>query len=88
MYLGWANSLLCEQGILIDGLHQLRDGTVFCQLIELLTGTQLIPKEQVSHWQAAGLSKSRAKSATKVRFVKTQGTQSASWVLMARQIVS
>ncbi|XP_033644455.1 uncharacterized protein LOC117304070 [Asterias rubens] len=46
MYLGWANSLLCEHGILIDGLHQLRDGTIFCHLIELLTGTQLLPPEQ------------------------------------------
>ncbi|XP_038060593.1 uncharacterized protein LOC119731478 isoform X2 [Patiria miniata] len=46
MYLGWANSLLCEQGILIDGLHQLRNGSVFCHLIELLTGTQLLPADQ------------------------------------------
>ena len=47
MYLGWSNSLLCEQGVLIDGLHQLRDGSIFCHLIELLTGTQLLPTDQV-----------------------------------------
>ncbi|XP_022105570.1 uncharacterized protein LOC110987173 isoform X2 [Acanthaster planci] len=46
MYLGWANSLLCEQGILIDGLHQLRSGTIFCNLIELLTGSKLLPADQ------------------------------------------
>ncbi|XP_072051530.1 uncharacterized protein [Amphiura filiformis] len=41
MYLGWANSVMCERGVLIEGLHELQDGVTFCHLIELLTGTDL-----------------------------------------------
>ena len=41
MYLGWANSIMCERGVLINGLDELQDGVVFCNLIELLTGADL-----------------------------------------------
>ncbi|XP_070544810.1 uncharacterized protein [Ptychodera flava] len=41
MYLGWANSILHEDGDIIDGFHQLRDGKVFCKLLDLLNGSSL-----------------------------------------------
>ncbi|XP_033120104.1 uncharacterized protein LOC117119406 isoform X2 [Anneissia japonica] len=41
MYTDWANSLLCEEGILIGGLHELSDGKILCKLLDALTTSHL-----------------------------------------------
>lgn len=46
MYLDWANSLLCEHGIVINELKEFQDGRIFSLLIQILTKTQLFPSSE------------------------------------------
>ncbi|XP_041485380.1 uncharacterized protein LOC121431750 isoform X2 [Lytechinus variegatus] len=46
MYLDWANSLLCEHGIVINELKEFQDGRIFSLLVEILTGTRLFPSSE------------------------------------------
>ncbi|XP_072165570.1 uncharacterized protein [Diadema setosum] len=46
MYLDWANSLLCEHGIVINELKEFQDGRIFALLIHILTDTQLFPSSE------------------------------------------
>ncbi|KAI8521173.1 hypothetical protein Bbelb_009270 [Branchiostoma belcheri] len=46
VYQGWANSVLCEGGYLIEDLTELQNGALLCCLVDILTGSHLTPTTQ------------------------------------------
>ncbi|CAH1247110.1 SPTBN1 [Branchiostoma lanceolatum] len=48
VYQGWANSVLCEGGYLIEDLTELQNGALLCCLVDILTGSHLTPTSQIS----------------------------------------
>ncbi|XP_035670205.1 uncharacterized protein LOC118411824 [Branchiostoma floridae] len=48
VYQGWANSVLCEGGYLIEDLTELQNGALLCCLVDILTGSNLTPTSQIS----------------------------------------
>ncbi|XP_071829019.1 uncharacterized protein [Apostichopus japonicus] len=41
MYLNWANSLLCERGVLVTDAEELQDGRIFALLIDVLNNAEI-----------------------------------------------
>ncbi|XP_078660394.1 uncharacterized protein LOC144904999 isoform X3 [Branchiostoma floridae x Branchiostoma belcheri] len=48
VYQGWANSVLCEGGYLIEDLTELQNGALLCCLVDILTGSHLTPTSQIN----------------------------------------